>query len=142
MRELRRAVLLMANAMILSIRELRIKENMMHIRRETAKANGEVRGIYACSACQKHSLIVEVHHVIPVRAMAEMLVDGAELAPNFQVSLCPNCHAYWHALERVQDNETREKLIREMGPFVYHYFLRLTKERDAELERMGIVWSG
>ena len=64
------------------------------------------RAHFSCCVCQRASLSIEVHHIIPTSSGGLDTEDNA--AP-----LCPSCHADYG------DNVTKSKAIRERRDFWY-----------------------
>ena len=54
-----------------------------------------------CYICKKHSLISELHHVVPIETLAKMFNEldvPIDKISTPIVWLCPNCHAYAHKM--------------------------------------------
>lgn len=76
------------------------------------KAKGEKQPCYICG---KHGLIAERHHIIPVAELA-LYIHRSQLSKvNYlTVWLCPNHHAYWHALEACTSKAGRISIFATM----------------------------
>lgn len=60
-----------------------------------------------CAACGHfHGDVLQIHHVDPVTEFGGATMDS--LLP-----LCPNCHAYVHALRRVRTNPERFQALKD-----------------------------
>lgn len=52
-----------------------------------------------CEVCGKHAGITHLHHVINLKDCA-MLLNVVDSVDTPIVSLCPNCHAYIHQMQK------------------------------------------
>ncbi len=81
--------------------------------REPVKNEVLVKAAYSCCVCQKPSVSVEVHHLIPQENGGPDTIDNA--AP-----LCPNHHSDLGA------NPRKQKRIRQMRDYWYDFVAKLS----------------
>lgn len=86
------------------------------IRRMFGKIERPKEGV-PCHVCGKNDYITELHHVIPIREIAKYINEFD--VPLYKVKtpivwLCPNCHSYLHAYDRIS-----RSVIIQMAQFGY-----------------------
>lgn len=63
-----------------------------------------------CFICGQYKVVAELHHVVPVRELAEKIViDRQQLKTVAYVWLCPNHHRLVHLFERLERLPTDKK---------------------------------
>jgi hypothetical protein len=96
-----------------------------------------------CFVCRRHPRISQSHHLVGVGRVARVLHALAiyDWAPSIPVvSLCPNHHAYEHALRRIRDDtppEVYKPLYAELSDGAWD---RLIEIDDRRLEEQDRVW--
>lgn len=92
------------------------KRYFMREIRRTTKAKKKKR--QPCAICGKHLFITELHHLISVSELAEMLCrNGSEFYPLVTVWLCPNHHVYWHRLRSAKTKLDRAAILLALGKY-------------------------
>lgn len=76
--------------------------NAKQLRNSEQKYNKKIKK-EPCFVCNKHEKITQLHHIIPLKNVAEKAKKedrDAELleCENDVIWLCPNCHAYTHLM--------------------------------------------
>lgn len=88
------------------------------------------RGDYRpnCFVCNKHYCITELHHLIPVSVIADMIIASQKPVKEVfmpTVWLCPNHHALWHLVEK--------KYVTDLG---FEAFESLTEQEAQKFQEM------
>lgn len=92
-----------------------------------------------CFVCGRHRAISQSHHLVEVGLVAKVLramciYDWAPPIP--AVSLCPNHHAYWHALKRRRKAEISE-VGREISDAEWDRLVEIEERQNASRDS---VW--
>lgn len=81
------------------------RDNVLDVKRMVRRMNPRPKGRHPCFVCGGHRYISQSHHLIEVAKVAGVLHGLAiwDWSPSIPVVwLCPNHHAYEHAMRRVQ----------------------------------------
>jgi hypothetical protein len=118
----------------------RIRASQEELRKSTER--GQKKPCYVCGQFQ---VIAQLHHIVSVKQMAEILFENHSLVnlPMLTVWLCPNHHAWWHWKERQEQRGwtiqgyglTSEEIERftELTSFAEENFWRPVQKRIAEI---------
>jgi hypothetical protein len=132
-------------------RRLRIAENLgpkpvglEGAKRSVRAMNPRPKGRRPCYVCERHRYISQAHHVIEVARVADVLDLLAiwDWSPSIPaVSLCPNHHAYLHAMRRVKKNQMPPDLSEALGvELSKRDWDRLIEIDDQRVEAYDRVW--
>jgi hypothetical protein len=86
-------------------------------KRTVRAMNPRPKGRHPCFVCGRHRYISQAHHLIEVGRVADVLDALAiwDWSPSIPlVSMCPNHHAYLHAINRAK-GKSRHELSEALG---------------------------
>ncbi len=95
---------------------------------ENTKKEVKEKAAYFCCICQKPSVSVEVHHIIPQK-------DGGKDTTDNAAPLCPTCHADYG------DNPKKRKGIKERRDWWYEKVNKMYSEKITNQEQVGKIYS-